>query len=79
LLKQDLTQMLMRCGLGNVTAQYQQYVYEISSNAPPPRECEDVPAPAVKGGVVFVATELDLGVDEVEARSMPRHNMSDMF
>jgi hypothetical protein len=44
--------------------QNEQYVYEISRNAPPPGEGEDVPAPVVKGGVVFVATELDLGVDE---------------
>jgi hypothetical protein len=57
--------VLTRCGLCNATAQYQQNVYEISSNAPPPRECEDVPAPVVKGGVVFVATGLDLRVDEV--------------
>jgi hypothetical protein len=62
--------MLMMCGLCNATAQFQQYeyVYEISSNAPPPREYEDVPAPVVKGGVVFVATGLDLGVDEVLTR-----------
>jgi hypothetical protein len=46
----------------------EQYVYGISRNAPPPGECEDVPAPMEKGGVVFVATGLDLGVDEAETR-----------
>jgi hypothetical protein len=43
----------------------EQHVYEISRNAPPPGESENVPAPVVKGGVVFVATGLDPGVDEV--------------
>jgi hypothetical protein len=55
----------MRCTLGNAATQYEQYVYKISSNAPPPIDCEDVPASAVKGGVVLIATGSDIGVDEV--------------
>jgi hypothetical protein len=42
------------------------YVYEISNNVP--RECEDVTASVAEGGVVFVATELDTGVDDMWTR-----------
>jgi hypothetical protein len=42
------------------------YVYEISSNAP--REGEDVTASVEESGVVFVATGLDTGVDDVWTR-----------
>jgi hypothetical protein len=58
----------MRCRLDSAAAQYERYVYKISSNTP--RECEDVPASVVEleAGVVFVTIGLDPGVDEVYTR-----------
>jgi hypothetical protein len=50
----------MRCKLGNAATQCERYIYGISSNAP--RECDDV---VPEGGVVFVATGLDTGVDDM--------------
>jgi hypothetical protein len=58
----------MRCRLGSAAAQYERYVYKISSDAP--RESEDVPTSVaeLEGGVVFATIGLDPGVDEVYTR-----------